>query len=98
MTNVRTLIPAMAFAIALAPIAGAGVFAYGAAQDTAYLSTPAAYVQLAANSKGRPGEFASHQVAANSKGRPGEFSTTHQVAANSKGRPGEFNTAPVQAG
>lgn len=99
MTNAKKLIPAIAFAVALAPLAGAASYSY-TARDTAYLSVPAAFNHLAANSKGRPGEFApaaAGQVAVNSKGRPGEFgAASAQVAENSKGRPAEFN--PDQVG
>jgi len=99
MTNAKKLIPAIAFAVALAPLAGAASYSH-TARDTAYLSVPAAFNHLAANSKGRPGEFApaaAGQVAVNSKGRPGEFGApSAQVAENSKGRPAEFN--PDQVG
>jgi hypothetical protein len=100
MTNAKKLIPAIAFAVALAPLAGAAGYSYGTPQNTAYLSNPAVFNHLAANSKGRPAEFApaaAGQVAVDSKGRPGEFgAASAQIADNSKGRPAEFN--PDQVG
>ncbi len=99
MTNVKNLISAVAFSVALTPMVGAAAFTYGTAQNTAYLSAPAHAYHLAANSKGRPAEFntaTNNQVAANSKGRPAEFTPASQVAANSKGRPAEFTPASSQ--
>jgi hypothetical protein len=96
MTNVKNMVSALVFALALAPLAGAVAFIYGTTQSTAYLATPARFNQLAANSKGRPAEFTpADQVAANSKGRPAEFTPANadQVAVNSKGRPSEFTPA-----
>jgi hypothetical protein len=82
MFSFRKFAPAAAVVLGLGAYASAAPsFAASHGQAYSYVSGHSA-TQVAANSKGRPGE---NQVAANSKGRPGE----NQVAANSKGRPGE---------
>lgn len=94
MSKFVKLIPALALAAALSPLA-ANAHSQSSSPKAAYAVSSATASQQAANSKGRPAEFTptqSGQVAVNAKGRPSEL-PPNQVADNSKGRPGE-NNAP----
>ena len=94
MSKFTKFIPALAVVVALSPLAANASLRHDAAQNAAYSTSTSISSQLAANSKGRPAEFApaANEVAANSKGRPAEFApaASNEVAANSKGRPGEY--------
>jgi hypothetical protein len=72
MSRSKSFVPVFALLLGLAPCAS-NARSYTHLHDQAlnYFAASATQSQVAANSKGRPGE---REFAANSKGRPGEFS------------------------